>query len=46
MNRPTVYDRDGYPRPWAVLAGTAGVLATPYALMWVSIQLARLFGTI
>ena len=46
MNRPTVYDKHGYPRPWAVLAGTAGLLATPYALMWVSVQAARLIGTI
>ena len=46
MNRPTIYDRDGYPRVWAVLAGAAGILATPYALMWVSVQLAHLIGTI
>ena len=46
MNRPTIYDRDGYPRAWAILAGGAGILATPYALMWVSVQLARLIGTI
>ena len=46
MNRPTPYDRDGYPRLWAILAGGAGLLATPYVIMWVSVQLANLFGTI
>lgn len=46
MRRPTAYDEHGYPRVWTVLAGAAGLLATPYALMWVSVQLARLFGTI
>lgn len=46
MNRLTSYDRDGYPRLWAILAGGASILAAPYAIMWVSVQLANLFGTI
>lgn len=46
MNRLSIYDSDGYPRAWAVLTGGAAVLATPYALMWVSVQAAHLIGTI
>ena len=46
MKRPTVYDRDGYPRLWSILAGGAGILATPYALMWLAVQAAHLIGTI
>ena len=46
MNRPTAYDKHGYPRAWAVIAGGAGILATPYALMWLAVQAAHLIGTI
>lgn len=46
MSRITAYDREGYPRLWAIIASGAGILATPYAIMWVSVQLANLIGTI
>lgn len=46
MKHLSIYDSGGYPRLWAILAGGAGILAAPYAIMWVSVQLANLIGTI